>query len=472
MTSLLDAPAGLLGSQSPRIFTAPAFRSSAGADAVDLAAVAGLHLDPWQAMVLEHSLGERPDGKWSAFECGVVVPRQNGKGSIIEARELAGLFILRERLILHSAHEFKTAAEGFRRIEALIDGSSELRKKVKRVMRGTGERGIELKSGQRLLFIARSKGSGRGMTADCVIFDEAYNLGGEAMGAMLPTLSSIPNPQVWYLSSAGHPDSEQLHAVRARGMRGGPEAGALAYFEWSAPDDCDPGDSGAWAMANPALGRRISAEFVDQERHAMPAVEFARERLGIWEQAEGGGVFPPGSWATTTDGSSSIVGPLTFGVDVSVGRETGSVGVAGRRPDGVLHVENVRNQPGTDWIVPYLAEITARNGGSVVVDPASPAGSLIDDLQKAYVRVHVVSARDYAQGCGWLFDQVRDGDVRHLPQPELDMAVAGAKTRELAGAFAWDRRKPSSDITPLVAVTLAAWGFRTFGGADLAGSVW
>ena len=37
---------------------------------------------------------ERADGNWSAFEVGVNVPRQNGKGGIIEARELAGLFLL------------------------------------------------------------------------------------------------------------------------------------------------------------------------------------------------------------------------------------------------------------------------------------------------------------------------------------------------------------------------------------------
>jgi hypothetical protein len=66
-------------------------------------------LDPWQRFVLDRALGESKDGKWSAFEVGLVVPRQNGKGSILEARELAGLFLFDERLILHSAHEFETA---------------------------------------------------------------------------------------------------------------------------------------------------------------------------------------------------------------------------------------------------------------------------------------------------------------------------------------------------------------------------
>lgn len=97
----------LLGHQQPRHLSLPPRVTSAGSEATDLAARAGLFLDPWQSLILDASLGMRADGTWSAFETAVVVSRQNGKGSILEARELAGLFMLGEELILHSAHEFK-----------------------------------------------------------------------------------------------------------------------------------------------------------------------------------------------------------------------------------------------------------------------------------------------------------------------------------------------------------------------------
>lgn len=106
---------------APRIMHAPAGPSSAGREAVDLAKLAGLVLDDWQALVLEHSLTERTDGRWAAFEVGLNVPRQNGKGSVLEARELAGLFLLGERLIIHSAHQFDTSLEAFRRLLFLIE---------------------------------------------------------------------------------------------------------------------------------------------------------------------------------------------------------------------------------------------------------------------------------------------------------------------------------------------------------------
>src|SRR5262245_37459467 len=129
MSLLVDAPPDV----APRHRTNPGARSSAGPEAVDLAAAAGLRLDPWQAAGLEDALGEDSRGNWAAFEVGLIVPRQNGKGSILEARELAGLFLFGEELILHSAHEFKTAAEAFRRVLALIEGTPGLSKRVARV---------------------------------------------------------------------------------------------------------------------------------------------------------------------------------------------------------------------------------------------------------------------------------------------------------------------------------------------------
>ena len=50
------------------------------------------------------------------------IPRQNGKGEVLIARELFGLFELGERKVIHTAHEFKTSAEHFHRLEAVIRG--------------------------------------------------------------------------------------------------------------------------------------------------------------------------------------------------------------------------------------------------------------------------------------------------------------------------------------------------------------
>src|SRR6266705_5639656 len=107
-----------MGNQRPRLYSSPdGTKSPIGREAIELAASAGLELDPWQSWCIDEMLSTRPGGKWAAFENCIIVGRQNGKGAILEARELAGLFLLRERLIIHTAHEFKTSEEAFLRIK-------------------------------------------------------------------------------------------------------------------------------------------------------------------------------------------------------------------------------------------------------------------------------------------------------------------------------------------------------------------
>src|SRR6185437_5434049 len=113
----------LRGDQRPRLSSVPPSAWSEGDRVARLAAAAGLVLDPWQAFVLDQGLGRREDRMWAAFEVALIVSRQNGKGSILEALELAALFLddFGVELILHSAHEFKTAAEAFLRVRALVE---------------------------------------------------------------------------------------------------------------------------------------------------------------------------------------------------------------------------------------------------------------------------------------------------------------------------------------------------------------
>src|SRR5437879_2899854 len=108
------------GALHPRIEHKPPFVESFGVEAIELASAAGLNLDKWQQDAITLMLSVREDGKWSCFEYAEIVARQNGKGSILEARALAGFLLLGEQLIMWSAHEYKTAMEGFRRFRTLI----------------------------------------------------------------------------------------------------------------------------------------------------------------------------------------------------------------------------------------------------------------------------------------------------------------------------------------------------------------
>lgn len=446
-------------SAKPRYRTVPASRSSAGREAVELAASAGLVMDAWQAAVLEDALGERDDQKWAALSVGLIVPRQNGKGAILEARELAGLYLFGERLILHSAHEFKTAAEAYRRIRGLIESTPDLDRRVHKMLANNNDMSIELRGGQRLRFVARSGGSGRGFTGDCVILDEAYNLDNRIMSALYPTLSARPNPQVWYTSSAPLPEekSDVLRRFCRRGRAGTPN---VAYIEYCAEADDDPESLETVVKANPAFAIRMNAEFIDSERPVL-GEDFARERLGIWpDLLEGAGVIDPEVWNACLDEKSGPVDPVAFALDVSPDRKWASFGVAGPSALGGTHVELVERRHGTDWVVERAAELQDRWGGQLAVAIGSPAASLLGELVQAGISVLEVSPGDHAQACGLLFDAVTQGEIKHLGDSALTVAVNGAQQKFSADAWLWSRRSSAVDISPLVAVTLAFWGLR------------
>ena len=486
MTSTSSPPDVRLGSQTPRILSSPPRASSAGSEAVELAALAGLHLDPWQCLVLDEGLGERADGQWSAFQVAVEVSRQNGKGGILEARELAGLFVLGERLIIHTAHEFSTATDAFRRILELIESTADLDRRVHKVMRSNQERGILLKSGQRLLFKARTRGGGRGFSCDCLILDEAFELPIAAHGALLPTLSARPNPQVWYASSAVnqkiHPHGVVLAGLRARAIAGGDPS--LCYCGWSVDADeyyADPMavavDPRFWAVANPGLGIRLTEEYIANEQRGMDAETFATERLGVGDwpnpDEDASQVIARETWDGLADMNSTLDGKVAFALDLNPERTYAAIGVGGRRADGKKHIEVVEHKAGTRWVVDRLIELIDRwDPCAVVVDGNGPAASLIPSLIEAGVTLKgdggllvKTTTGEMAQACGELFDSALDDELRHMGQSMLDNAMRAARKRDRGDTFTWSRQS-GSDISPLVAVTLALHGHAVHGAGD------
>lgn len=472
MSTLLERPpSDLSGSQTPRYsLVPPATHDTLGQYAVDFAAKAGLHLDPWQQTVLRGSMGLTAERKWAARNVGLLVPRQSGKGAVLEARELFGLFVLNEKLIIHSAHKFDTSQEHFLRMRTLIEGNPDLERHVASTMTANGKESINLRNGARLKFKARTvSGSGRGFSADLLVLDEAMLLPDAALAAMLPTLITRPNPQVWWTSSAGTPDSTALWRLVKRGRAG---AERLAYWEWGCDVGADVTDRREWAKANPGLGYRLPMEALEDEFDNLTPEDFAREHLGVWDDHIEG-VFPSGAWQALEDSASSITGSPIFAVDVTFDRSSSSIGVAGPRTDGIAHVEDVAQRRGSEWVIDWLpAKVLEHNAGGVVVDPGGPAGPLIPELESRGVKVFPTTAREYGQACTRFYDRVIEGKLRHLGLPALDAAVRGARQRPLGESWAWDRKHTSVDIAPLNAVSLALWGYEVHGGLDPAGSIW
>lgn len=458
----------LLGDQRPRLELVPESYSSAASEAIDLGASVGLRLDPWQKHVLHGGLGERLDGLWAAFLVTLITQRQNGKGGVTEPLELAGLFLWGERKIVHSAHRLDTSMAAFVRVRNLVDGSDDLTRRVKRITSSDGEAFIELMTGARLEFRTRGNTGGRGLTGDRLILDEALELTGEQMAALLPILLAIPNAQVWATSTVPKFSDHYLCGVRRRARQG--EA-RRAYFEWGAERGAKLDDPRALAAANPALGIRISLERLADLRSELGDELFARECMGIWPEDDDDlwRVIPKVAWFGQRDPAATIVGRPAYGVLVPPDRSYSAIVSAGARATGGRLVEVTGNpdigwdhRPGTRWIVPRLLELERHDPSVLVIDDKAIA----DEAEQAGLVVHRASAGDVVTGCQLLYDGIAGEDVRardvwHLDQQPLTDAARGASKRKIGNSWAWDRSDPTVDVSTLGGGSLALFGHST-----------
>jgi hypothetical protein len=227
-------------------------------DAIDLIASCGQVLDPFQALLVCITLATLA-GKLAASEVGGLIARQNGKGGWLEAVAIHSLFEPylygqldgRKNTTLWTAHELKTSDEAWTRVKALIEANPDLAAEVVTWNGGlTGSHIIELRDGSRLIFLARSKSSGRGFSPRRIIFDEAQELSALAFRAMM------------YATSA-QGSRRQLRMTRRSGPGSATGAGVRRCHVWLGPSGRQKGPT----TLAPRLTRRTGRRAPRPTRH-------------------------------------------------------------------------------------------------------------------------------------------------------------------------------------------------------------
>lgn len=465
------------GLVAPAFQSSPEFHHTYGPEVSDLGVMVGYAPDPEQRLALDLLFAVDKRGMSTAFEFGIICARQNLKTGLLKLAALGWLFLMDQQLMVWSAHEFSTTKEAHLDLTRLIEGNAFLSRRVKQIYNSAADKSIELMSGARLIFKARTHAGGIGLSGWKVILDEGFALQGSHIAAILPTLSAMPDPQVVYASSAGHAESEVLRGVRDRGRAGSSDR--LAYLEWCAPvggcalDLCEhvldaPGcaldRSENWAAANPLLGRRrangtgLTAAHIRSEREAMATslelrMKFARERLGWWDEPGAAEVFGPGKWEATGGDTPSGVELEVIAVAVAEDLAHAAIVGAGRAGQRV-YVQVLAHGPGFDWVPELLP-----TGVPIVIDATGPAASLIPVLsaQRPKLTVEVVRRENTLDAYDEFFTLVIDGVLLQDRDPLLNTAVNGAVPRFVGDRTTWGRRKSTSDISPLEGATLAAW---------------
>ena len=234
---------------------------------------------PWQRIVSDIAHEVNPDTGCLAYsEVRLLVPRQSGKSTEIFAKSIwrmidaAGLG--GRQTLLYVAQSRNKAREKF-----VDDYLTEVR--AARALRGkwrerlsNGSEQIHWRNGSRWGIDAVTKKSGHGSTLDAGDIDEAFShVDARVEQALRPAMITRPNSQLWVVSTAGDETSLYLNAKMQSGRKmveEGVDSG-VAYFEWSAEPDADPGDPATWWSCMPALGFTVTEDRIRAEYTAMSA---------------------------------------------------------------------------------------------------------------------------------------------------------------------------------------------------------
>lgn len=474
----------------PLYHSAPAYEHTFGPEVAAVCEQVGFGPDPEQKLILDDLFAVVPDPDApefmmsAAFEIAVIAVRQTLKTGLMKQAAIGWLFVTQEPVITWSAHEFTTAKSALDDLELIIDNSPMLRKRMpggrnRGIFTGKNQERIETRDERVCRFKARTDTGSRGLTGDKIIMDEAFQLTPTILGAVMPTLTAVPDPQILYGSSAGMTKSDVLREIRDRGRKGSP---GLAYTEYGAPfrpcesEDCqhfkpshplhEPGcaldDEDLWWQAAPLLGRSrpngtgLTLTKMRRFREAEPPAEFARERMGWWDEPGPAELFGAGKWEACAGRKPAGVRVTGLALARSEDMAWSAIVAAGRVGSRVV-VRPLIHGPGSDWVPSKAKELQKRFGPRLVVDPKGAGKKLLPELRRAGIAVYETAGSDVLDAYDEFHGLVVDGNLLHGTYEELERSINGATTRYVGDRPTWARRQSTSDISVLEAATLAAW---------------
>jgi phage terminase large subunit-like protein len=438
----------------PRYATQRTRRRTLGGLVAKQAAAQGWSLMPWQRQVLNVAMEEVAPGVPAYRTVVVTVPRQNGKTLLLWSLMLWWALAHREQVIIATAQTGIEAMDKWREyVQVLQHGP--LADRIIEVRYSNGSEVLTFDTHTSHRVRAPSPRAGHGVTLDLGVIDEAWALRDESViQSMRPAMATRRGAQLWIVSTAGTLDSLLLrrHVELGRqAVASGADSG-LAYFEWSAPEDADAEDEATWWAAMPAMGHTISPDVVRIERDGgMTPGEFERAFLNRWTDVSESAI-PPQAWLQALSDDATPGQPVWLGVDTTPERDASAIVAAGWWGERVA-IEVIDHRAGTDWLVDRVNELTQRHRvAGIVLDGTGPAASVVPDLAEAPV---LFTFRNMQHASAQLFDAIVYGAVGVRPHGGLNAAVRGAAKLGQGDLWRWGRKRSASDVSPLVAATVA-----------------
>lgn len=439
-------------------------RFTYGTEANEVARQLGIKLMPHQRLVLDVGLEVDPDtGTFAYRDITVTEPRQGGKSTRILVLLIwrvvrYAVAQARAQRVAYSAQTgFDARYKMFDDWLPMVEDAPAIHALFSRAYRVGGAESLVF-GRSRIEAIATTRASAHGKVIDLGVIDEAFaDVDERREQALLPAMATRDDAQLWVSSTAGTDDALYLRRKVEQGREFATQGRTegSAFFEWSAGDDVDLDDPDTWGTFMPALGRTVSVRSVKHAHTTMTTAEFARAFGNRWTRTDEH-VIPYVDWLACRDLTASPSGALFLALDARPDRSSSVLVIAS--DDGAPIIEVVERRQGLQWAVDRVRQLReAHDVREVLVHGGGPAGTLIGALERSGAPLHIVTDAEMVTAAGTMFDLIAEHRVHVRPSDILDDAVAGARRKPRGDAFSWARRSPSTDLSPLVAASLAVW---------------
>jgi phage terminase large subunit-like protein len=440
----------------------------------------GIDLKPWQKSILYRWMAVEQDEdslwKWVNTDCGLLVPRQNGKSELLIARIVGGMVFLGEALI-YTAHSDNTVSEIKRRVQRFFyDAEEEIRDMLTEEFDKEPKTldYVELRNRGRCVFRTRTRTNGLGTTNDTLLLDEDQEETDAQQEALLPTISAgkSQNHQTIRAGTPPSGDSRGTVFIRMRKNVLDGKAPDVCWQEWSVENMADPFDEEAWYATNPSLGYFLMKTAVKSEAQKMAIDSFNKMRLGWIAGIESMRAISDDQWSALAvkevplPENPNLVYAVKFAPDGSA--VSLSVGVI--MPDNRVHVELVERKPmsaGTGWLVQWLLE-RWRRANKIIIDGAAGTQLLVEELVRSNhrlkKRILTPNAREAGAAYADFHSAIENQRLTHFNQPALNLSIRTVKKRSIGkdGAFGYASMNQDIQSDPTESVAFAYYGARRF----------
>lgn len=430
--------------QFPTSFYIPGCHSNDARDIIELMDEADAPLMEWQEFLLTGWMGVKENGKWAAPTCCNETPRQNGKTRVLQGR-MAAEVLFYNGSVIYTSQLQKTSTETFNETRQLFESKALSKFLAPRgIKTALGREEIQLKNGQKIKFLARTRTGGNGQHGSLLIFDEAQFLDPDAQSSFKPAISATlatRGPQTIYNGTPPQPGDYGLIFERLRNDALDGKSPFTAYTEWS----CGYGgtqpittDRDVWRRVNPSYGILIQPETVESELTEMDADKFLHQRLGWWLGNNAAQTLIPAElWDACAKEDPDPWDKIAYGVKFTPDGACVALSVCTMDSLGDTYVDFIESRmtvEGIGWLVRWLVQ-RADDCCGIAIDGKSGATDLAIQLASAGVPKNAImpmTTQNAIAASSMLVNALSDQTLTHSPDPALRESAVSA-TKRLIG---------------------------------------